>query len=174
MPKTRKQKEADLQALTDNLSQAKGVVFAGYHGLSVPEAEILRRQARKENIVFRVIKKTLLSRALSGAGHALDVNQIGAGGLAAAFGLSDEVAPAKILAAFAKEHGALKIYGGILENKFIGAEAVLSLSKLPGKLELYGKLVGSLNAPITGLVNVLAGTMRGLVNVLNGIKEAKA
>lgn len=174
MPKTRKQKEGDLQALTDNLAQAKGVVFVGYHGLTVPEAEILRRKSRQENIAFRVIKKTLLSKALAAAGLAVEVNQIGEGGLAAAFGLSDEVAPAKLLHGFAKEHEALKIYGGILENKFIGAAAVLSLAKLPSKMELYGKLVGSMSAPASGLVNALAGTVRGLLTALNGIKEAKA
>lgn len=174
MPKTRKQKQDDLQALTDNLAQAKGVVFVGYHGLTVPETEILRRQSRKENISFTVIKKTLLSKALSAAGLAVAVNQIGAGGLAAAFGRSDEAAPAKLLHGFAKDHEALKIYGGILENKFIDAGMVLSLAKLPSKMELYGKLVGSINAPVSGLVNALAGTMRGLVTVLNGIKEAKA
>lgn len=174
MPKTRKQKQGDLQALTDNLAQAKGVVFVGYHGLTVPEAEILRRQARKENIIFRVIKKTLLSRALSATGHTIDVNAVGAGGLAVAFGLADEVSAAKILATFQKEHETLKIYGGILESKFVDSAAVLALAKLPGKQDLYAKLVGSINAPISGFVNALAGTMRGLLAALNGIKEAKA
>lgn len=173
MPKTRKQKEGDLQALIDNLEQAKGVVFVGYHGLTVPEAEVLRRQARKENIIFRVIKKTLLSRALSATGHNINVNAVGGRGLAVALGLSDEVSAAKILATFQKEHEALKIYGGILEDKFIDAAAVLALAKLPGKLELYAKLVGSINAPVSGFVNALAGTVRGLLTALNGIKEAK-
>ena len=172
MPKTRKQKEAALQDAQKNLEGAKSVIFVGYHGLTVPEIEVLRRQARQENIVLRVIKKTLLQRAF--ASNKLDINakDLGAS-LAAAFSNSDEVAVAKLLAKFKKDHDALQIYGGILESKLIDNAAVISLSKLPGKLELYAKLVGTINAPISGLVNTLAGTMRGLVNVLNGIKDAK-
>jgi len=155
-----------------NLQSAKSVVFVGYHGLTVPEIEILRAQARAEGILLRVIKKTLLQRAF--ASQKLDINAKELGkDLAVAFSNSDEVAAAKILNKFKKEHDALKIYGGLLENKLIDAAAVLSLAKLPGKLELYAKLVGSMNAPVSGFVNVLSGTMRGLVNVLNGIKDAK-
>lgn len=172
MPKTRKQKEQSLQDTEKNLQSAKSVVFVGYHGLTVADIDALRRQARAEGIVFRVIKKTLLQRAF--ASQKLDINAKELGeSLAAAFSHSDEVAAAKILTKFKKEHDALKIYGGLLENKFMDATAVISLSKLPGKLELYAKLVGSMNAPVSGFVNVLSGTMRGLVNVLNGIKEAK-
>ena len=173
MPKTRKQKEAALQDAEKNLQGAKSVVFVGYHGLTVPEIEILRAQARADGIVLRVIKKTLLQRAF--ASQKLDINAKELGqGLAVAFSNSDEVAAAKLLAKFQKDHEVLKIYGGLLENKFVDASAIVSLSKLPGKLELYAKLVSSLNAPVSGFVNVLAGTMRGLVSVLNGIKDVKA
>jgi len=64
--------------------------------------------------------------------------------------------------------------GGILEGKFLSKEEVLALAKLPSKQELYAKVVGSLNAPISGFVNVLAGNIRGLVNVLKAIEEKKA
>lgn len=173
MPKTRQQKEEALQDAEKNLQSAKSVVFVGYHGLPVSDIEILRAQARADGVVLRVIKKTLLQRAF--ASQKLDINarQLGKD-LAAAFSNSDEVAGAKLLAKFQKNHEALKIYGGVLENKFIDSTAILALSKLPGKLELYAKLVGSMNAPVSGFVNVLSGTMRGLVNVLNGIKDSKA
>lgn len=173
MPKTRKQKEQALKEIETHLGDSKSIVFVGYHGLSVPDIEILRQEARKQGVLLRVVKKTLLQRAFSNKELNLKAKDLGTG-LAVAFSLSDEVTAAKLLAKFQKDHEALKIYGGLLENKFVDGSAVLALSKLPGKLELYGKLVGSLNAPVSGLVNVLAGTMRGLVTVLNGIKDAKA
>lgn len=172
MPKTRKQKEGALKDVQSDVKEAKAMVFAGYHGLTVPEIEKLRRDLRAEQVSFRVIKKTLLQRAFTDNNIEVDAKKLGLS-LAVAFGLADEVAPAKVLAKFQKEHDALKIYGGLLEKKFIDSAAVISLSKLPSKLELYAKLVGTLNAPVSGFVNTLAGTMRGLVNVLNGIKDAK-
>ncbi len=173
MSKTRKQKEQTLKQAGADLSQAKALVFAGYHGLTVAEIDGLRRQLRAEQVKFQVIKKTLLQKAFAGANLDIDAKNIGAD-LAVAYGLSDEVAAAKLLAGFQKQHEALRIYGGVLENKFIDAAAVMSLAKLPSKLELYAKLVGSINAPVAGFVNTLGGVMRGLVNALNGIKDAKA
>lgn len=99
------------------------------------------------------------------------------GKLAAVFSYEDEVAPAKIIANFRKDkEKADKIFflGGILENKLLSKEEMESLSQLPSKPELYAKLVGSLNAPVSGFVNVLAGNLRGLVGVLKAISEKKA
>lgn len=173
MAKTRKQKEGVLEAVSADVVAAKAMVFTGYHGLSVPEVETLRRALRAEKVSYRVIKKTLLQKAF-GAGQ-IDIDAKGLGpDLAVAFGLADEVAAAKILAKFQKEHEALKIYGGLLENKFIDKAAVMSLAKLPSKQELYAKLVGTINAPVSGFVNTLAGVTRSFVNVLNAIKDSKA
>lgn len=173
MPKTRKQKEEALEGVTQDAASAKSLVFVGYHGLTVPQIEELRRELRKEQVVFKVIKKTLLKKALALQKIEADVKNLGEG-LAVAFGMSDEVAPAKVLAKFQKANGALKIYGGILEAKFIDEKGVSALAKLLSKPELYAKLVGSINAPVSGFVQVLAGTIRGLVQVLGGIKDAKA
>lgn len=171
MAKTRKQKEENLSQVEANLSQAKALVFTGYHGLTVADMDKLRSALRAEQVKFQVIKKTILQRAFRQVKLDIDAKALGQG-LAVAFGLADEVAPAKLLAKFQKDHEALKIYGGLLENKFIDAAAVMSLAKLPSKLELYAKLVGSMNAPVAGLVNTLAGTMRGLITALNGIKDS--
>jgi large subunit ribosomal protein L10 len=78
-----------------------------------------------------------------------------------------------MMAKFVKGRETMSFVGGILENKGIEPSMVTSLSKLPGKQELLGQLVGTLNAPISGFVNVLAGNLRGLVNVLNAVKDKK-
>jgi len=96
------------------------------------------------------------------------------GRVAVVFGYEDEVAPAKIVAEFQKEHeDKVGFIAGILENKLLNAEEVSALSKLPSKRELYAKIVGSINAPVSGFVNVLAGNIRGLVNVLKAVEEKK-
>ncbi|MEK7164691.1 MAG: 50S ribosomal protein L10, partial [Patescibacteria group bacterium] len=99
MAKTRKQKEGVLEAVTGDVAAAKAMVFTGYHGLTVPEIEKLRRELRAEKVSYRVIKKTLLQKAFTAGKIEVDVKAVGPD-LAVAFGLSDEVAAAKILAKF--------------------------------------------------------------------------
>lgn len=173
MAKTRVQKEVKVQQLTDNVKNAKAAVFANFQGLTVSQTEELRAQCRENNIVITASKKTLLKRALSEGGFDIDTKSF-TGGVAAAFGMDDQVAPAKIIATFAKKHELVTIFGGILEGKFIDASKVKELSQLPSREQLYAQLVGTINAPISGFVTVLAGNLRGLVSVLNNIKEQKA
>jgi len=172
MSKTRQQKEEALNSAKQDTQEAKSLVFVGYHGLTVPQIENLRNQLRQEQVKFKVIKKTLIKKALDDAKIDIDVKNLGQG-LAVAYGMNDEVSAAKILSKFQKENEALKIYGGVLEEKFLDQEGVSALSKLLSKPELYAKLVGSINAPVSGFVNTLNGVIRGFVQVLNGIKDSK-
>lgn len=173
MSKTRKQKEATLSTLGGGLKAAKASVFANFQGLTVAEADELRNLCRKEGIAVLVAKKTLVRKAFEELGLESDP-KLFKGGVATFFGQADEVAPARIVADFAKKHEVVAIFGGVFEGKFIGADYVKSLAALPSKQELLAMLVGSLNAPISGFVNVMAGNLRALVSVLNNIKEAKA
>lgn len=173
MAKTRQQKEQAIDDLASQIKTAKSAVFANFQGLKVVESEELRGICRKAGITYTASKKTLVGRALSEAGYNIDTHTF-QGGVASIFGNEDEVAPAQIVANFAKTHEVVTIFGGILEGKFIDAVKVNELSKLPSKHQLLGQLVGTLNAPISGFVNVLAGNLRGLVNVLNAVKESKA
>ena len=86
----------------------------------------------------------------------------------------DETTAARIVNNFAKSHELVKIFGGILEGKYINDDKVKNLANLPTRQELLAKFVGTINAPVSGFVNVLAGNLRNLVGVLNNIKEAKA
>lgn len=173
MAKSKQQKVAALSDLGGRLRSAKSVVFANFQGLKVKDTEELRKKCRAENVYFVATKKTLLKKALDEAGITADVKGF-AGGVAAVFGLTDEVAPAQLTAEFAKTHEVVSIFGGILEGGFIDSAKVKALAVLPSKQQLLGQLVGTLNAPISGFVNVLAGNLRGLVTVLNAVKENKA
>jgi large subunit ribosomal protein L10 len=173
MAKTRQQKEEELSALREKFSRSKGVAFTRYMGLTVADLQDLRRKLRAEENELVVAKKSLLGIMVSEAGLSKDEVNNMSGDIAVVFGYKDEVAPAKILADFAKTHPVVEFHGGVLEGKFIDRPQVEALSKLPSRLELLAKMVGSMKSPISGMVNVLSGNMRGLVQVLAQVKEQK-
>jgi len=173
MPKTKEQKEQIIQDLVDKLAKHKSLVFTDYKGISVSDAADIRKQCKDQGAEYIVAKKTLIQLALDQAGiKDIDVKSM-EGNMALVIGFEDEVAPAKIAAEFAKDHETFQLLGGIMENQYIDLAKVEALSKVPSKAELLAKLVGSINAPVSGFVNVLAGNLRNLVGVLNAIKETK-
>ena len=171
MAKTKQQKELALTDLGARMKGAKGMVFADIQKLKIKDTDELRAACRDANIGFVVSKKTILRKALKDIGLDVDTKSF-AGGVSALFG-ADEVAPAQVIANFAKTRDAVKIFGGVLEGAFIDSAKVKQLSALPSKHQLLGQLVGTLNAPVSGFVNVLAGNLRGLVTVLGAIKDKK-
>lgn len=134
----------------------------------------MRKELLQEGAEFKVARKTLINLAMEQAGiKDVDARSLD-GQLGVAFSPKDEVAPAKVLNKFSKTNENIKILGGVLENKFIDAEAVLALAKLPSKQELLAKVVGSISAPMSGLLNVFSGNTRSLVYALNAIKDQRA
>jgi large subunit ribosomal protein L10 len=177
MPKSKLQKQEILRDLKEKISKSKSVVFAQFNTLTVKDNEVLRKDLKKENSEYYVAKKTLFEIAFKekniseGAIRGFD------GKIAAIFGYGDEVAPAKVVDKFLhdkEKENKIAFVGGIIADKFMSAAEMKQIAKLPSKLELYSQLVGSLNAPISGFVNVLAGNMRGLLTVLKAIEEKKA
>ncbi|HLC70143.1 MAG TPA: 50S ribosomal protein L10 [Patescibacteria group bacterium] len=174
MAKSKQQKVETIESLGQGLKGAKAVVFANFQGLKVSEAEELRGLCRQNDIQVLAAKKSLLKRAFAEAGLTDTDPTLFQGGVASFMGTGDEVAPAKIVSTFAKTHEVVAVFGGVLEGRFIDAAMVKNLASLPSKTELLAKVVGSINAPVSGFVNVLSGNLRNLVSVLNNIKEAKA
>ena len=173
MAETIKQKQGIIEQASDKLSKMKSIIFINYCGLKVNELQLLRKLCKKQNIDFLVVKKKLFKLCL-------EKNNLGdislkdlEGELGVIFSYEDEIVAAKILKNFQKDHKILKIKGGILEKSFINADDVLRMATLPSKLELIAKVVGGINAPIFGFVNVLAGNLRNFVGVLQAIKEKK-
>lgn len=168
---SRQSKEQTLTELRDKLQRTKGLIFTHYQGLTVKAITDLRRTLRAADVELVVAKKTLLRKALGESGY--DPNMVDRleGSVAMAFGYSDAVAPAKLLQTFAKENPAIELIGGVVDGQTIDASQAMTLAKLPGRDELRAKLVWVLGSPISGLVNVTAGTLRSLINVLNAIKE---
>ena len=170
MPQTKQQKEELIKELVEKLKASKAVVFSDYKGLEVKDMTVLRKELRVAGVELQVLKKTLINIALKDAGIEMDAKKL-EGQIAIAVSSKDEVAAAKIIAKMAKVNENLKIVGGILGVKELSSDEVNALAKLPSKEELLAKLVGTLNAPVSGFVNVLAGNLRGLVNVLKAVAE---
>lgn len=171
---SRQTKETQVAELTALLSTAKMTAFAAYQGLSVKDLQSLRRTSRAANVTIRVIKNRLVRVALSQT-EALKNVETGdlKGQLLYAISSEDEVMPAQVLAKFAKEHEALKLLGGIdASGVLITGADIQALANLPTKEQLRGQLVGTLAAPLSGFVNVLAGNVRGVLNVLNARSKA--
>ncbi|MBU1177778.1 50S ribosomal protein L10 [Patescibacteria group bacterium] len=173
MAKTKQQKKEIIAGLTDKLNKAKSVVLTNYQGLTVSEVQELRQQMKEQAVDYHIVKNTLLKVSWDQS-ELKDVELAKqAGPVAVAIGYEDEVAPAKLCWAYAKGHKNLEVGSGVLENKLLTKEEIEALAKLPSKDELIAKTIGTIKAPLTGFVNVLAGNLRGLVGVLNAIKEDK-
>lgn len=168
----RPEKAGKVAELKDLLSSSKGVVLVDYCGLTVAEDTELRSKMREAGVKYMVAKNTFIRIAAKEAGiEGLDAYL--EHNTAVAFSAEDPVAPAKILNDFSKDHKALEIKAGILDGKVIALDEVKALAELPSREELLAKLVGSMQAPISGLVNVLQGTIRNFVYTLEAVRQKK-
>ncbi len=167
--KKEKKKEI-IKDIKKKFEKQKTTVFVNFKGIKAKDLFTLRETLKKDKCQLRVVKKTLLDIVLKEK----KINEIKkkfAGEVALIFGFEDEVAPARIVHQFSKKNESIKILGGIFENKFVEKDQILALAQLPSKAELYAKVVGAINAPVSGFVNVLGGNIRGLVYVLSQIKK---
>ncbi|RLK62790.1 50S ribosomal protein L10 [Atopobacter sp. AH10] len=141
------QKQAIVDEVADRMRQAGSVLVVDYLGLTVAEVTELRSQLRAEGISMQVIKNTILRRAAEAAGIE-GLNDSFVGPTAVVFGGEDVVAPAKIVAGFAKKAEALEIKGGVIEGKVATLEEINTIATLPSREGLLSMLLSVLQAPI--------------------------
>lgn len=173
MALSREQKAAVVAEIRDLLLGSKLTVIAEYRGVDVKSMQSLRRSAKDNSTVIKVVKNRLVKQALSQIDilKNVDTNQLKEQ-LLYAFNAEDEVAPAQALSSFAKNQPNLKFVGAITtDGNFIDANDVKQLADLPSKDQLRAQLVGTVSAPLSGFANLLSGNLRGVLNVLSARAE---
>lgn len=167
---------ASVSDLTSKLEKAKTVVFADYRGLSVNNQRLLRRQIIAVGGELIVAKNTLIKIALKEVkiGLPRDLEEILRGPTVVLFAYEDEIAPIKTLAEFTQAHDLPVVKAGFLTKEPLTKDQVATLAKLPTRLELIAKTIGSLKSPLSGIVQVLSGNIRKLVYALNALREVKS
>ena len=160
---------ADLTAL---LSDAKLTAYARYQGLTVAELQELRKAAREAGVKIKVVKNRLVKVAMGEIGVYKVTDTTGlTGQLLYAISDTDEVAPAKVLANFAKTHPALELAGGFNDSgKAMDQAEVTTLAAMPSKNELIAQVVAQLISPINDTISGISGGLSGIISGL----EAKA
>ncbi len=164
----KQQKEKDLQELSEKLKDAKSVVFTDYRGTTVKNLDKFRNSLRKEGVFSKVYKITLIKKALQENGinaESIDYKTP----VILSLSKEDETTPARVIKNLAKDVKTISMLQGVVDGQLISQAQVAALADLPSKDQLRGMFVGTINAPLSGFVNVLAGNIRGLINVLNAV-----
>jgi len=170
MPTARK--EAAIGELAKRLAASQTLFLTDYSGLTVSEITKLRGELRKDGSSYAVVKNTLFRIAAGDLAAQLESFLAGPTGIV--FAGPDPIAPAKALKTFSDSVKKVAVKAAYIDGRVVDAKQVDILAKLPPKLELMAKLVGTLANPLRGLVTVLSGNQSGLVRVLNAVREQKA
>ncbi|NMA68291.1 MAG: 50S ribosomal protein L10 [Desulfitobacterium sp.] len=165
------QKKQVVAEIKEKLQNSSGVVLADYRGLTVAQVTELRAQLREAGVEYRVLKNNLVRRAAEEVGiEGLDEFLVGP--TAVAFS-EDPVAPAKILADFAKNNKKFTLKAGIVEGKVVDEAGVKALAALPSREVLLAQVLRGMQAPLAGMANVLQGPIRKMGYALEEVRKLK-
>lgn len=171
-PLPSKLKIETVSELTEKLSRSKSVVVADYRGLTVSQVNKLRAKMREANVDYAVVKNRLFKIAAAEKG--LDpMDAMLKGPSAFAIGYDDPVSAAKIVSDFAKDADKLQIKGGWLGTQALSAAAVTDLANMPSREQLLGRLLGSLNSPVTKLAIGLKQCISKVAYAMKAVADQK-
>jgi len=164
-------KKAVVAEVSEKVASAQSIILAEYRGMQVDDMTKLRAQARKSGVYLRVLKNTLVRRAVDGTPFAeLATKMVGP----LVFGIStDPVNAAKVLNDFAKANDQFVIKGGAMPNYVMDAAGIKALASMPSREELLAKLMGTMQAPVAKFVRTLNEVPTSMVRVLAAVRDQK-
>jgi large subunit ribosomal protein L10 len=170
----RSEKEAIIAEVAEKAARAVAMYFADFSKLTVAEETELRREFRKSGVEYNVVKNTLARKALqqlTGYDRVYD-KLVGPTGIA--FSYDDPSAPAKIIKKYSEKLGKFKLKAAVIEKQVYDATRLNELANMPSRKDMIAAILGSLQAPASGIVGAINAIARDLVYVLDAIEKKKA
>jgi len=149
-----KQKQAVIDEIKEKLEKAQSAVVIDYIGITVEQADAMRKKLRESNVDYTVYKNTLMNRAIEGTKYE-SLKEVLSGPSAFAFSYEDAIAPARVLSGIIKEYKKMEFKAGVIEGTFYNADGVKAVATLPSREELIAKFMGSIQSPVSKFVRTL-------------------
>jgi large subunit ribosomal protein L10 len=150
-----KQKQAVIDEIKGKLEKAQSAVVIDYIGITVEQADAMRKKLREANIDYTVYKNKLVNRAIEGTQYEV-LKDVLSGPSAFAISYDDAIAPARVISGIIKEYKKMEFKAGVIEGTFYDAEGVKTIATLPSREELIAKFMGSIQSPVSKFVRTLA------------------
>jgi large subunit ribosomal protein L10 len=173
--KAHAEKEKAVESISRQLKESPAVYFVDYMGLTVEEANDLRRKLRNENVSYKVYKNTFICRAIEKEGVDNKLAGYMKGPTAMASSTADEVAPARIIADFSKKqkNKLPRFKVGLVNGHLLSDKEITKMAGMPGRKELLGMLVNGLAAPMAKFAGTLNAVLLNFAYAMNSLKEKK-
>ena len=170
----REEKERIATEVAESVGRSHGMFFTDFGGLTVAQATELRREFRKMGVDYRVVKNTLIQKALERVTGYDRVYGKLVGPTGVAFSYDDPIAPAKVIQKFHEKHHKLSLKICVVEREVFDGSRLDQLAKMPSRKDLMASVLGSIQAPLAGVPTVINALLRDVVSVIGEIEKKKA
>ena len=170
----REEKEQIVAEVSETARKAQGMFFTDFTGLTVEQATELRREFHKAGVEYRVVKNTLIQKALEQISGYDSVFDKLAGPTGVAFAFEDPVAPAKIIHKFAEKHHKLSLKVCVVEHQVYDGPKLVELARLPSRKDIMAGILGSVQSPLAGVPTVINALLRDIAGRVDEIGKKKA